>query len=309
MSWQRWPVCFGILTLLAAGCGTTRYAHLVERPLRSSDGDDLACPAYLTWSHEPVRDVFLVINGSGTGSSAFVHPSFARPMRHPVAYLTYDKPGIEARFGEGPRSLHRDDGILQKYTLGHGIACASNALRWARERFGPSVRLHLRGHSEGAWIALLVYDALLGDDAELAASIGTLVLSGLPLEPFKDVLDQQLSWLPEGKRLREALASCDWALLRERLGISCAYLEDASRRPSGRELFERLAARGSAARFYIFHGTDDRNTAVAPVRALEAWNASQGHLTIEFHYYEGGHKGTDSARAEMARLLTALVTP
>jgi predicted esterase len=310
MSLRRWSVCFGTITLLATGCGTPHYAHLVERPLRSFDGDDLACPGYLTWSHEPVRDVFLVINGSGTGSNAFVHPSLARPMSlHPVAYLTYDKPGIEARFGDGPRVRHRDDGSLQKYTLGRGIACATNALRWARERFGPSVRLHLRGHSEGAWIALIVYDALLGGDEEMAGSIETLVLTGLPLEPFKDILDHQLSWLPDGNRLRGALSSCDWALLRERLGVSCAYVEDAARRPSGRELLERLAARGSAARFFIFHGTDDRNTPVAPVRALEAWNASRGHLRIEFHYYEGGHRGTDSARAEMARLLTALVTP
>jgi hypothetical protein len=227
---------------------------------------------------------------------------------HPVAYLTWDKPGIRARFGD-PRSLHRDDGILSRYTLGHGVACATNALRWARERFGPSVRLHLRGHSEGAWIALIVYDALLSGDAEMAASISTLVLSGLPLEPFKDILDQQLAWLPDGKRLRGALASCDWALLREHLGVSCAYVEDAARRPSGRELFERLAARRSVARFYIFQGTDDRNTSVARVRALEAWNASRGHLSLEFHYYAGAHQGSDSARAEMARLLSALTAP
>jgi hypothetical protein len=171
------------------------------------------------------------------------------------------------------------------------------------------VRLHLRGHSEGAWIALLVYDALSGGDAELAGSIQSLVLSGLPLEPFQDLLDRQLAWLPDANRLRAALASCDWAFLRERLGVSCAYVEDAARRPSGRELFERLAARRSAARFYIFHGTDDRHTPAAPVHALEAWNASEGHLAIELHYYEGRHEGTDSARAEMARLLTALVTP
>ena len=77
------------------------------------------------------------------------------------------------------------------------------------------------------------------------------------------------------------------------MGISCAYIEDASRRPSGRAMFERLAARRAPARFHVFQGTRDWNTPVAPVRALEAWNASTGHLRIAFHYYDGGHTGTD----------------
>jgi hypothetical protein len=58
----------------------------------------------------------------------------------------------------------------------------------------------------------------------------------------------------------------------------------------------------------VFHGTGDRNTPVAPVRALEAWNTAQGHLDMTFHYYEGGHAGTDTVRAEMAQLLTAIVS-
>jgi hypothetical protein len=44
--------------------------------------------------------------------------------------------------------------MLERYTLGHGVECASHALRWAREQFGPSVRLHVRAHSEGTLIAL-----------------------------------------------------------------------------------------------------------------------------------------------------------
>jgi hypothetical protein len=46
---------------------------------------------------------------------------------------------------------------------------------------------------------------------------------------------------------------------------------------------------------------------VAPVRAFEAWNASTGHLRATFHYYEGGHEGSDAARSEMARLLASIV--
>jgi hypothetical protein len=291
------------LPLFLAACG--RYQHLVEHNLASAD--TLACTGYVVWNHEPVRDVFVVVNGSGTLSNAFVASSFDGVMSSaPIAYLTFDKPGVRAPFGD-PAALRRDDAVLQRYTLGHGVACATEALRWARAQFGPTVRMHLRGHSEGTLIALYVYDALLDQDPELAAHIATLVLSGLAVEPFADILSRQLATLPDGDRVRQALATCDWTVLEKRTGISCAYVDDATRRPSGRAMFERLAARRPAARFHVFQGNEDWHTPVAPVRALEAWNASTGHLPIAFHYYEGGHEGSPAVRSELARLLASIV--
>jgi pimeloyl-ACP methyl ester carboxylesterase len=290
---------------LVGGCAG-RFEHVVERGLAAPDG--LACPGYLVWNNAPVRDVFLVINGSGTGSNAFVHPSFAELLTgRPVAYSTYDKPGVSAPFGD-PGAVRRDYATLERYTLGHGIACAREALLWAREQFGPSVRLHLRGHSEGALVALYLYDALLDGDPETASKIATLVLSGLALHPIAALLENQLASLPDGARLRTALASCDWAVLKQRLGVSCAYLEDAARRPSGVDMFKRLAARAPGAQLHVFQGTRDWNTPVEPVRALEQWNASSGHLRIAFHYYEGGHAGTEAAKAELSQLLAAIVS-
>jgi hypothetical protein len=290
---------------LALACGGAHYEHLVERQLDATE--QLSCGAFLAWNHEPVRDAFLIINGSGRLSNAFVHPSFQDLLdTHRVAYSTYDKPGIRAPFGD-PAALQRDDALLQRYTLGHGVACATEALGWAREQLGPSARLHVRGHSEGTLVALYAYDALLDSDPELAAGIASFVLSGLALEPFADILAQQLTWLPEAPRLQQALATCDWTVLGPRLGVSCAYIDDAQRRPSGRALFERLAARAPRARFYIFQGNADRNTPVGPVRELEAWNAAAGHLPIEFHYYEGAHSGGDAGRAAVARVLAQLV--
>jgi len=295
------PLCVVVL----AACAPA-YQHVAARHLPA--GDTLACSGYLVWNHEPVRDVFLVINGSGTLSNAFVHPSLeALIATDRVAYATYDKPGVAAPFGD-PRSLRRDDAALERYTLGHGVSCAIDALHWARAQFGPSVRLHIRGHSEGTLVALYAYEAMLDRDTETAGAIETLVLSGLPVEPFGAILERQLAFIPRGARLREALASCDWPVLREHLGISCGYVEDATRRPSGRAMFERLAARAPRARFHVFQGTDDWNTPIEPVRALEAWNVSDGHLDMEFHYYEGGHAGSDAARAEVGRLLTRIVS-
>ncbi len=289
---------------LAGGCAA-RYQHVVERRLTAPDA--LACPGYLVWNNAPVREVFLVINGSGTLSNAFVHPTFEGLVTsRPVAYSTYDKPGISAPFGD-PAAVRRDDALLERYTLGHGVACATEALRWAREQFGPAVRLHLRGHSEGALVALYLYDALLDADPDTAGKITTLVLSGLALQPIAELLESQLAWVPDAAGLRAALASCDWSVLKARLGISCAYLEDAARRPSGLAMFERLAARAPEARFHVFQGTEDRNTPVGPVRALEAWNASSGHLPITFHYYAGRHAGTDAAKAQVSRVLSSSI--
>jgi hypothetical protein len=298
-------ICASIAVVLTPAC-TPRYQHLVERDLSATDS--LTCPGYVVWNQEPVRDVFVVINGSGILSNAFVHPSFQKVLStHRVAYATYDKPGIRAPFDD-PAAVSRNDALIERYTLGHGVACATETLRWARERFGASVRLHVRGHSEGTLVALYTYDTLLESDAELARQLETFMLSGLALEPFGEILEHQLAWLPEGARVRKALASCDWPTLRDRLGISCAYVEDATRRPSGRAMFERLATRAPAARFIVFHGNSDRNTPTEPVRTLEAWNASERHLEMEFHYYDGGHAGSEAARAEMARLYAAIVS-
>lgn len=290
---------------LAPGCGP-QYEHLAERSLAAPP--ELSCPGYLVWNHEPVRDVFLVMNGSGTPSNAFVHPTFEGVLEAaPVAYLTYDKPGIRAPFGD-PAAVQRDPARFQQYTLGHGIACATHALRWAREQFGDTVRLHLRGHSEGSLVALYTYDALLESEPRVGERIASVVLSGVALEPFADILEHQLASIPGGERLREALAACEEPVLAEHLGVSCAYVADAVQRPPGRTLFERLAARGSAAQFHVFHGTQDWNTPVAPVRELEAWNAAEGHLDLTFHYYEGGHAGSDAARAELTQLLTSIIS-
>jgi hypothetical protein len=262
----------------------------------------------LVWDSEPVRDVFLVINGSGILSNAFVHPAFKDLLktRH-VAYMTYDKPGIHAPFDD-PAKVQRDYATLERYTVGDGVECATHALQWAREKLGPSVRLHVRAHSEGALVALYTYESLLEHDTETAQSIVTFVLSGLALDPIDGILEHQLTVAPDGARLRRSLASCDWAVLREHLGISCAYIDDAKKRPSGRAMFERLAARAPSARFVVFQGTDDWNTPVEPVRALEAWNASKGHLDMAFHYYQGGHGGSDAVRVEITQLLRSLTS-
>jgi hypothetical protein len=285
-----------------------RYQHVVDRQLRSTGG--LECPGYLAWNQEPVRDVFLVISGSGNLSNAFVHPAFEEILgTQRVAYATYDKPGIRAPFGD-PAAVRRDYATFEQYTLGHGTACAIESLRWAREQFGASVRLHVTGHSEGTLVALYAYEAILDKDPALAEQLRTIVLSGVALEPIADIFARQLAELRGGERIRAAFASCNQSVINNSpfAGTSCAYLQDSARRPSGRAMFERLATRAPTVRFHLVHGESDLNAPVIHVRALEQWNVSTGHLPLTFHYVEGGHTGNAAARAAVTRLLRDIVS-
>lgn len=266
--------------------------------------DGLSCRAYTLASsrREPVRDVFLWMGGTGTGTSARV-PETMRELLEtlPVAFVTFDKPGIAASFGD-PRSVTIDDDALARHTQGTLLECAERALDDSVARFGARVRWHLVGHSEGALLALFVYDELLASRPADAARVQSLVLSGLPLEPFAQMLKRQLADKPE---LARAVASCDWSVMRH-LGVSCAYVRDAEARPSGRAMFERLAARAGAARFVVFAGARDAHTPAAPVRDLEAWSREHPELHLEFHYYDGDHRGTPEARRAMSEVLRRL---
>src|SRR5687767_2838438 len=98
-----------VLTCLAPACAP-RYQHVVERPL--SSGDTLVCPGYLVWNNAPVRDVFLVINGSCTRCR------ISRLPRYPRLERT-DRTRPRARSVEcvGPTPRH-DISLLPRWTLG-----------------------------------------------------------------------------------------------------------------------------------------------------------------------------------------------
>jgi hypothetical protein len=300
-------VAVALLASTAAACGSDGLKHTSEQTLSSLDA--LTCDGYLAWDAEPVRHVLLWMNGSGNGSSAWVQPmadSFLRAR--PAAWVGFDRPGIHAPFGN-PGARQIEDAALMQYTQGHLVACARNALLWARDQFGADVRFQLRGHSEGSLIAVALYAQLLEEELDLATRIDNLFLTGVSLEPVADAFARQLADLPgdEGERLRQAYAACDWPVMRDAWGLSCAYLEDARSRPSGRAIFETLAAAGAPAHVVIFHGTEDWNAPVSLVQELEAWNQNTGTLNVEFHYYQGGHMATDAVRTQLLERMLALV--
>jgi pimeloyl-ACP methyl ester carboxylesterase len=174
----------------------------------------MATAEAINWSRVGNRSQEVLDGRAGRAAfDAFVHPSFEEILgAHRVAYATYDKPGIGAPFGD-PAAVRRNYAIFERYTLGHGRACALEALRWAREQFGASVSLHVLGHSEGTLVALYVYEAALDEDPVLAARIRTIVLSGLALEPIADIFARQLTELRGGDHIRAAFASCDQSVI------------------------------------------------------------------------------------------------
>jgi pimeloyl-ACP methyl ester carboxylesterase len=192
------------------------------------------------------------------------------------------------------------------------LACARQAMTWSEEQFGPAIHFHFRGHSEGTLVALFLYEKLLSEEPARAARVSSLVLSGLGLEPFAALVERQLSEMPPKRSgaIRAAIQKCDWGVLKNQLAISCKYLEDAYARPSGRSVFESLAPRAPAARFFVFQGNDDLHTPARYVRELDAWNRQSGHLNATFRYYDGAHVGAPpEVQREVSDLLMRLTRP
>lgn len=161
-------------------------------------------------------------------------------------------------------------------------------------------------------IALFLYEKLLAEEPQLAARVSSVVLSGLGLEPFDELIERQVREMPPRRSgiVRAALRSCDWGVLKKQLAISCEYLEDAYARPSGRSVFESLARRAPAAKFFVFQGNQDAQTPVRFARALDAWNARSGHLDLILRYYDGAHVGgPPEVKRELSDLLLRLSAP
>ncbi len=290
------------LCLLAFGCANLQGGFHVES-VEFVARDGLRCDGYVVWENAPVTDIVLSMGGSGTGTSAFLPDPAAGMVRsRTAAFITFDKPGVHATFGE-PSSVHIDDALFSAHTQGTLLDCAEDALLFSLSRFGPAVRWHLRGHSEGATIELFLLDRLIAKRPKDARRVNTLILSGLPLEPFADNLDRQLADKPE---LRRPVDECDWAIMRDQLGVSCGYLKDAASRPSGFVMFARLARVRAPARYRFFQGNSDVNTPATFTHQLEEWNTTTGHLDLVVRYYDGGHAGTPEVRQEIADLLLSL---
>ena len=264
------------MVVVAVACGGAR-PHAAELDVRADDG--LSCHVYIV-ADAPVAHVVLWMGGTGTGSTAFVPDELRLPH---TAVVTYDKPGVHAPFGD-PAAVRIDDDPFRRHTQGTLIACARRALAEAHARFG-AVPVVLRGHSEGALIALTLAPEVVPR---------AVVVSGVPLEPFADLLRRQLATRPA---LARAIDACDWSVMR-RVGVSCAYLTDAAMRSSGRELFARLPV---GLEVDVFAGDADDLTPAGFLAGVTT------QADVHVHAYAGGHGGSPEAKRALAALMQELV--
>jgi hypothetical protein len=291
-----------LVVVSLAGCaGRSQVpgeADLVTTELDVTADDGLQCHVYVSAPPHPTT-VMLWLGGTGIGSLARIPEELVQPG---VALVTFDKPGVRAPFGD-PNAVRIVDATFARHTQGTLLSCAHRALAAVLARVPAPTHLILRGHSEGTLIMLGLYESL---DAETAARVNAVVLSGLPVEPFGVLLRRQLADRP---LLAHAIETCDWPTMKRLSGVSCAYIADADKRPSGRELIERLVDRCPEGRpeVDVFVGTEDTLTPAHFVTELEAWNAEHGHLDLHVYRYAGEHGGTDEAHRMVAALVQRLV--
>ena len=293
MSWRAL-----VVAMVAAGCAGS--AHLQNLPpateLDVTADDGLTCHVYLTAPTARPATLIFWLGGTGTGSSARI-PDELR--RSDVAVVTFDKPGVRAPFAR-PDEVRIDDATFARHTQGTLLSCAQRVLAMATDRLSPT-RIVLRGHSEGA---LIMLGLALSLEPAIARRIRAIVLTGLPLEPFGELIRRQLATRPE---LARAIAACDWPTMKRLSGVSCAYLADAAKRPSGRELIEQLSARDVRPELDVFAGNSDDLTPARFVDELVTWNTATGRLDLRVVTYAGGHGGSATARRQMGQLIDRLI--
>jgi pimeloyl-ACP methyl ester carboxylesterase len=254
--------------------------------------------------------VLLSIGGSGAHSRAYLPGSLKTLLEERrVSFLTFDKPGISAPFSQ-PGEVRFDEAALKAHTQGDLVDCAERALDWSQELFPNAPSIHVRGHSEGALIALDLLGRVLRTHPDQTRQIETLVLSGTPIEPYSHVVQRQVdALLPQAPRLRQSVKACSWPHMRHYLGFSCEYLHDAYARPAGRQTFEALSALGARARFVVLQGDADAVTPMRYLREFEKWNAEAGRLELEVSHYRGGHAGSASAERALNAILARITAP
>lgn len=295
-----------VLLLLFAGLSSSARAERIESFPVGTKGR-LACTAYLHFPDGPFTGPYpLLLDQDGTGLYTTAIPFGAKTPDDPgapgyllraakAAVLTIDKPGIRPA-PDTTAGFQIDHAIYDRHTQRDLVACVLVALRKVAERTDvkPDGWI-LSGHSEGAQVVVRAYRSLIEKEAEFAKRIHLVSLSGLPMEPWREMIGRQLENRPEARaKFWAAYARRDDAAL-FRLGpVGSEYWRDVfSTTPLVTDLRD-LARREVKAGFAIFQGTHDKKVSPTSVTKFEEWNrrsASEGKpaLRLSARYYPAGH--------------------
>ena len=127
----------------------------------------------------------------------------------------------------------------------------------------------------------------------MGSRISRLVLSGLPMTPWSEMLDMQIS-PPLRTLFWNSFYRRDDRSLRSFGNLTSAYLDDVFRQPTLRHTLESLGELGSHAKFFVFQGTRDHNTESIPVKAFAEANQRRrlrGMPALDWNakFYDSGH--------------------
>lgn len=258
-------------------------------------------------------DLPLLLDMQGTGLYTQSQGEFSVPGRRlsnagKMNVLVIDKPGIsyDSKFVSDSTydQFALDVEKFSKYTIDDLAACGVHALQWAIEsqKAVNPAKIFLQGHSEGAIMMALVLESLIAKNSELAKRVDSLILTGTPLDPFKEVLFGQLrrnyqSGLKEMliAHVEKAVVVGDDAFLIDRFKVSSSYLKTAFSKPALSETLLSLATKRKGTKFFFFHGLEDGNVPVASVKAFEKQiqdpaRAGNPSFDATFNYYkDAGH--------------------
>jgi pimeloyl-ACP methyl ester carboxylesterase len=303
---------------------TSRFAPAAEAAVPSTTTvqslQGRVCAAYLHLpSAEPGAVRAIVLEQHGSGPYSMASPKALDPAgryfieRDSVAVVAIDKPGVRGDPAD-PERIDVDTAAYDAYLVGDLVDCAANALAWAAAL--PLAKqeppIFLKGHSEGAYVAVRVYAKLNVEGSPLVPRIRALLLSGVPVEGQKTVIDRQLSaesWSSR-RKIRRAIKEGDNDVLHRWAGVSSAYVRDAEAVEPLSRIFDSLARIRPKARFELFQGLEDAHTPPAPVQALEADNErrvekNEPALDLRVRYYAAGHPLNRTAVEDMRAVLDA----
>lgn len=274
----------GLVALLFSTSGWT-----YTRSFEVSGTEDKFCIAYLH-DRGASDEAPLVVSFKGTGIYTTAHirglDSSLRSLlnERKIRVLTFDKPGISP--GAQSRVAVVNDAKYNRYIQDDLVECATQALAaLAEQRLHPII---FSGHSEGAQISIRLAAKLAEENSPLNVRIKALYLSGMPLGPWRTMLEHQLK--PRSKKVFfEAYDRSNDLQLRKFGNLTTAYLRQAFALEPLEITLDRLAAINLSAKMFVYHGLNDLLTPVTRLVAYQKLNDETKGLNMVTRYYPTGH--------------------
>ena len=259
----------------------------------------LKCEAYIHGVETAQKlPIILVLAGTGIYSTGDIveHNSILKTLidQKKAVAVTIDKPGITYS-ADSPDRFEINDSVYNRYTQLDLVSCAVNALKWASgTRYSTvSSDIYLLGQSEGTQVETRLYKKILSDQS-MSTRIKAIYTVGLVMQPWKDIINQQITDPAENAHFWKAYADQDDLTLRSYGDLAYAYWADILSTEANIDTLQGLATEQPLAYLEVYHGLYDMNTPVKPVMEFEAWNnknveSKRPSWNLRARYYNANH--------------------